>query len=92
MLLCHGAACFVMGSDRLIRDLNDDEHLGADGRTPDGAFSVQVVNGCLGVCNLAPVAQIDHHHYFGHLNRARLAAVMQAIRDGQPVEDLDGVE
>jgi len=92
MLLCHGAACFVMGSERLIRELNDDQKLGPDGRTPDGAFSVQVVNGCLGVCNLAPVAQIDHHHYFGHLNRERLAAVMHAIRDGRPVEDLDGVE
>jgi NADH-quinone oxidoreductase subunit E len=92
MLLCHGAACFVMGSERLIRELNDDQKLGPDGRTPDGAFSVQVVNGCLGVCNLAPVAQIDHHHYFGHLNRERLAALMQAIRDGQPVEELDGVE
>jgi NADH-quinone oxidoreductase subunit E len=92
MLLCHGAACFVMGSERLIGELHVDQQLGPDGRTPDGAFSVQVVNGCLGVCNLAPVAQIDHHHYFGHLNRERLAAVMQAIRDGQPVEDLDGVE
>ncbi|HEX3721635.1 MAG TPA: NAD(P)H-dependent oxidoreductase subunit E, partial [Nitrolancea sp.] len=92
MLLCHGAACFVMGSDRLIREVVEDEHLTADGRTPDGVFSVQVVNGCLGVCNLAPVAQIDHHTYVGHLDRARLAEVMQAIRNGQSVEDLDAVE
>jgi len=92
MLICHGAACFVMGSQRLIDQLNDDEHLGPDGRTPDGAFSVQVVNGCLGVCNLAPVAQIDHHTYVGHLNRERLANLMRAIRDGNPVEDLDAVE
>jgi len=92
MLLCHGAACFVMGSERLIQAVNEDQQLGPDGRTPDGAFSVQVVNGCLGVCNLAPVVQIDHHTYLGHLNRARLNQVMQAIRSGQPVEDLDGIE
>lgn len=92
VLLCHGAACYVMGSERLIEEIRDVQKMGPDGRTPDGQFSVQIVNGCLGVCNLAPVVQIDHHTYVGHLTRERLAEVMQAIRNGVSPEDANGVE
>lgn len=92
MLLCHGAACFVMGSERLIEELRDKHGMGPDGRTPDGKFSIDVVNGCLGVCNLAPCAQIDHHTYVGHLTRERLSNAIQSVRDGKSPEELDGVE
>ncbi len=92
MLLCHGAACYVMGSERLIDEVRFNQNVGRDGLTPDGEFSVQIVNGCLGVCNLAPVVQIDHHTYVGNLTPERLAEAMQAIRNGQSPEDLDGVE
>jgi NADH-quinone oxidoreductase subunit E len=92
MLLCHGAACYVMGSERLIEEVRDGQKMGNDGRTPDGQFSIQIVNGCLGVCNLAPCVQIDHHSYFGNLTRERLAEVMQSIRNGQSPEEIDGPE
>ena len=92
MLLCHGGACYVMGSERLIQTLRDHPGLDADGRTPDGEFSVQIVNGCLGVCNLAPLAQIDHHHYFGHLTPERLRKIMDAVGRGEPVEEIDAAE
>jgi NADH-quinone oxidoreductase subunit E len=91
MLLCHGAACFVMGSERLIQELNEQHHIGKDGRTPDEEFSVQIVNGCLGVCDLAPVVQIDHHVYRGHLTPDRLTATMESIRRGEPLEDDDDI-
>ena len=92
MLLCYGTACFVMGAERLVHSLREEPGLDADGRTPDGEFSVQIVNGCLGVCNLAPVAQIDHHHYFGHLNPERLRQVLDAVARGEQVEDHDAAE
>ncbi len=92
MLLCHGAACYVMGSERLIEEVRDGQKMGSDGRTPDGKFSIQIVNGCLGVCNLAPVVQVDHHTYIGNLTCERLAELMQSIREGKPPEELDGVE
>ncbi len=92
MLLCHGAACYVMGSERLIEEVRDGQNMGRDGRTPDGKFSIQIVNGCLGVCNLAPVVQVDHHTYIGNLTCERLAKVMQSIREGQAPEELDGIE
>lgn len=92
MLLCHGAACYVMGSERLIEEVRDGQKMGRDGRTPDEQFSIQIVNGCLGVCNLAPCVQIDHHTYFGNLTPKRLAEVMQSIRSGQSPEEIDGPE
>lgn len=92
MLLCHGTACFVMGSERLVQALRDAPGLDADGRTPDGEFSVQIVNGCLGVCNLAPVVQFDHHHYAGYLTPETLRRAMGAVARGEPLEDHDGAD
>jgi NADH-quinone oxidoreductase subunit E len=90
MLLCHGVACYVGGSERLIKELNERHALGKDGLTADGEFSVQIVNGCLGVCDLAPLAQIDHHVYCGHLSPERLTAIMDAVSRGEPLEDEHG--
>lgn len=90
MLLCHGTACYVMGSQRLIDHLNRNDRLGEDGTTEDGEFSVQVVNGCLGVCDLAPVVQIDHHLYRGHLTPEQLIRTMESIRRGDQLEDDHG--
>ncbi|HET7037801.1 MAG TPA: NAD(P)H-dependent oxidoreductase subunit E [Thermomicrobiaceae bacterium] len=92
MLLCYGAACFVMGADKLVQSIRTQPGLDDDGRTSDGEFGVQIVNGCLGVCNLAPVVQIDHHHYFGHLNAEKLQAAMRAVERGESLEDIDAAE
>lgn len=92
MLLCHGTACYVMGSERLIQELNERHGLGFDGRTEDKEFAVQIVNGCLGVCDLAPVAQFDHHQYCAHLTPEKLNRVMDAMKQGISLEDIDGVE
>jgi NADH-quinone oxidoreductase subunit E len=59
MLLCHGMACYVMGSQRLVQDLEDEWGIADGGTTADGELTVQVVNGCLGVCDLAPICKLD---------------------------------
>jgi NADH-quinone oxidoreductase subunit E len=59
MLLCHGMACYVMGSQRLVQELKETWSI-ADGETTgDGELTVQVVNGCLGICDRAPVVKLD---------------------------------
>lgn len=68
MLLCHGAACFVAGSQKLIEELRDRYGISQGETTKDGKLTVQIVNGCLGVCDMAPIVQIDHHDYYGHLD------------------------
>ncbi len=40
----------------------------------------------------APVAQIDHHQYCAHLTPDRLNQIMTAMKSGDSLEDIDGVE
>jgi NADH-quinone oxidoreductase subunit E len=83
MLLCHGAACFVGGSQKLINELRDRYGIGNDETTADGELTVQIVNGCLGVCDLAPLVQFDHHDYYGKLDVDRFnETIAEVIRRG----------
>ena len=66
MLLCHGMACYVMGSQRLVQNLEDVWGVADEGTTADGELTVQVVNGCLGVCDRAPICKLDAD-YVGNL-------------------------
>ena len=77
MLLCHGMACYVMGSQRLIQNLEDVWGIADGDTTADGELTVQVVNGCLGVCDKAPICKLDAD-FFGDLTPETLN---QAIRD-----------
>jgi len=63
MLLCHGMSCYVMGSQKLVQELSDRYGVTDGGTTADGEITVQVVNGCLGVCDRAPIAKIDADFY-----------------------------
>jgi NADH-quinone oxidoreductase subunit E len=86
MLLCHGAACYVHGSQRLIDCLARDYGIGADETTADGALTVQIVNGCLGVCDLAPLIQFDHHDYYGKLDEESFKRAIEEVKRRGPVE------
>jgi NADH-quinone oxidoreductase subunit E len=83
MLLCHGTACYVSGSQRLIDELQSRYGIAGDETTADGELTAQIVNGCLGVCDLAPVVQFDHHEYYGHLDVEKFnEAIAEVIRRG----------
>ncbi len=88
--LCHGAACYVMGSSRLIELLRERYGLEDHGVSPDQELTLHVFNGCLGVCDLAPVIQVDHHTYWGRLTPDRLTAAIDALKRGDQVEETDG--
>lgn len=87
MLLCHGTACFVGGSQHLIGELRDRYGISDGETTPDGELTVQVVNGCLGVCDLAPVVQFDHHDYHGKLDVGKFNEAIAAVIQRGPVEN-----
>jgi NADH-quinone oxidoreductase subunit E len=59
LLVCHGMSCYVMGSQNLVQTLQDDYGIVDGDTTRDAQLSVQVVNGCLGVCDLSPVVKLD---------------------------------
>lgn len=83
MLLCHGAACFVGGSQKLIHELRDSYGIGQGGTTADGKLTVQIVNGCLGVCDLAPIVQFDHEKYVGNLDVESFNAAIEEITSAE---------
>lgn len=84
--LCHGAACYVRGSSRLIERLRERYGLEDHGVSPDGELTLHVFNGCLGACDLAPLIQVDHHDYWGRLTPEELEARIEALRQGREVE------
>ncbi|MFT4036611.1 MAG: NAD(P)H-dependent oxidoreductase subunit E [Thermomicrobiales bacterium] len=76
MLLCHGMACYVLGSQRLVQDLEDTYGIRDGGTTADGELTVQVVNGCLGACDIAPLCKLDAD-FHGELTVEKLNAVIR---------------
>jgi NADH-quinone oxidoreductase subunit E len=79
MLVCHGMSCFAMGSQQLVQTLNDAYGIGDGGTTADGELTVQVVNGCLGVCDRAPLVKLDDD-FHGDLTPEKLnGAIQRAI-------------
>jgi len=85
MLLCHGMSCYVMGSQQLVQELADRHGVGDGDTTADGQLTVQVVNGCLGVCDRAPIAKIDDEFY-GNLTTERLNDVIQKMIAADPAK------
>ena len=59
MLLCHGMSCYVMGSQKLVDELQQNYGVNDAGTTADGELTVQIVNGCLGICDKAPLMKLD---------------------------------
>ena len=56
--ICNGTACHLRGSMNLVTELKRDLGIDPGQTTPDGAFSIDLVN-CLGSCALAPVMVVD---------------------------------
>jgi len=63
MLICHGMSCYVMGSQQLVQRMQDRYEIEDGETTADQQMSVQVVNGCLGVCDISPVVKIDDEYH-----------------------------
>src|SRR5215211_3851065 len=83
MLLCHGMSCYVMGSQNLVDELEQRYGITDGGTTADGELTVQVVNGCLGVCDKAPIVKLDND-FHGDLTVERLNDLLaRAIANGR---------
>jgi NADH-quinone oxidoreductase subunit E len=93
LLVCHGMSCYVLGSQRLVQDLADNYGIVDGGTSSDNELSVQVVNGCLGVCDRSPVIKIDDE-YFGPVTAGQLNDLLQRAivgrLDHQAEEEFDG--
>jgi NADH-quinone oxidoreductase subunit E len=90
MLLCHGMSCFVMGSQKIVQELSDRYGIEDGGTTADGELTVQVVNGCLGVCDRAPIAKIDDSFYSHLTVESFNETLRKVIAQGAPQEAIHG--
>ena len=91
MLRCHGMSCFVMGSQKIVQELSDRYGIEDGGTTADGELTVQVVNGCLGVCDRAPIAKIDDAFYTHLTVESFNETLRKVIAQGNSREATHGV-
>jgi NADH-quinone oxidoreductase subunit E len=68
--ICQTTACALRGAEDLIEYIESKLNLKPGGTTPDGKFSLSVVE-CLGACEIAPVMQ-QNKDYVGCLTKAKV--------------------
>ncbi len=82
LLVCHGVSCYVMGSQRVVQALQDDWGVEDGETTPDEQLSVQMINGCLGVCDRSPVVKLDDE-FVGHVTPESLNDLLKRALAGR---------
>ena len=89
VLVCTNISCWMNGGDQLLDafreaaglEPTDGPHPAGD--SPDGEFHVTGFE-CLGACDLAPMASIDHV-YYGPLELADAERALSQVRSGDEV-------
>ncbi len=77
--ICLGTACYVKGSEGVLRELERVLGIKADSDpTPDGLFSITALR-CVGCCGLAPVMVVNGKVY-GKVTPAKAVAVVDEIK------------
>ena len=77
--LCDGTACHIRGTSNLAGGVERLLGIGPGETTPDGAFSLELVN-CLGSCALAPVMVVDGT-YYGRVTLEKLPKILDQYRE-----------
>ncbi|HLO90175.1 MAG: NADH-quinone oxidoreductase subunit NuoE [Chloroflexota bacterium] len=62
--VCHGTACHVSDSTRIIHELERLLKIKSGQTTRDGMYSLEVVN-CMGACAVSPVININGDYFHG---------------------------
>ncbi|MDP4179874.1 MAG: NAD(P)H-dependent oxidoreductase subunit E [Bacillota bacterium] len=60
--VCLGTACYVRGSEAILKEIENKLNIKAGGMTTDGKFSLDGLR-CVGACGLAPVVIVDGKVY-----------------------------
>ena len=74
--VCLGTACYVKGSETVLREI--ERHLGVEADTTptaDGLFSVSALR-CVGACGLAPVMMVGDKVY-GKMTPAKAVSILK---------------
>ncbi len=74
-ILCQGTACYIKGSQAILRAVTRAYHIVPGETTEDGEISLLIAR-CLGSCSLAPAAIMDED-VVGNLTPERALAVLE---------------
>ena len=68
--VCQTTSCALLGAEEMIEHLKKRLGIKPGETTPDGKFSLSVVE-CLGACEIAPMMQVNKE-YKGFLNKKKI--------------------
>lgn len=75
--VCMSLSCWLRGSERVSRHLEERLEVPSGGVAPDGGYSWEAVPDCLGACEIAPMLQLDKD-YYGELTPERIDELLEA--------------
>ena len=76
--VCTNVSCMLLGAEQLLEYLEQKLGIKAGQTTPDGLFTLSVVE-CLGSCGNAPVMQINQE-YHEKLTKAKVDQILDALK------------
>ena len=78
--ICLGTACYVKGSEGVLREIERVLGIKADTNpTPDGLFSISALR-CVGACGLAPVMMVNGKVY-GKVTPAKAVEIIKQYKE-----------
>lgn len=83
--VCQTGPCMLMGSDSIIRYIQDKLGIKPGETTADGLFTLKTVE-CLGACGYAPMMQLGKH-YKEHLTKEKVDAIVEECRKNAAVNN-----
>lgn len=74
ILVCNSVSCWIMGSERILKHLQDRLGIVLGETSADGVFTLLPIV-CLGACDQAPAMMIDDQLY-GNLDSAKIDEIL----------------
>jgi NADH-quinone oxidoreductase subunit E len=76
--VCMGTACFVRGSEDLLKTIERKLNITAGETTSDGKYSIDALR-CVGACGLAPVVIVDGK-VFGRVKKTEINKILESYQ------------
>lgn len=78
--VCLGTACFVRGSEGILKEFERELNIKAGKTTEDNKFTLSTLR-CIGACGLAPVVMINDR-VFGQVSPGQVKSILKEYKEG----------
>jgi NADH-quinone oxidoreductase E subunit len=76
--VCEGLSCYLVGGAETVIDfIRRKLEIGADNQSPDGRFSLEIVQ-CLAACDMAPAVKVNDELY-GNISDEKISALLEGL-------------